>query len=107
MTLEPSYVSVVSLVRTMPTTRRMRTTLIHRMVPSLSDVLLWPEASCATVPPELRDIVIDGRTGKMHQFGEDKEAPDENATVPEVVTEVEVEVEVEVDVVVAVVVVVV
>eukprot|EP01043_Picozoa_sp_COSAG02_P104274 COSAG02_NODE_40265_length_407_cov_0.993506_1_plen_45_part_01 len=45
MTVDPSFMSVVSLMQTMPTTRRMRTTLIHRMVPSLSDVLLWPEAS--------------------------------------------------------------
>ena len=71
----------------MPTTRRMRTTLLHRMVPSLSDVLLWPEASSATVPPVLRDAVIDGRTGKMHEFRENRAQQTE--------TEVEVEVEVE------------
>ena len=73
----------------MPTTRRMRTTLLHRMVPSLSDVLLWPEASSATVPPVLRDAVIDGRTGKMHEFSENRAQQTE--------TEVEVEVEVEVE----------
>ncbi len=95
MTVDPSFMSVVSLMQTMPTTRRMRTTLIHRMVPSLSDVLLWPEASSATVPPALRDVVIDGRTGKMHEFGEDPEelTPTE-VSEPEVKVEVEVEIEV-------------
>ena len=82
--------SVVSLVGTMPTTRRMRTTLINRMVPSLSDVLLWPEASSALLPPVLRDVVIDdGRTGKMHPTAL-------TPNKPEMTVEVEVEVEVEV-----------
>ncbi len=97
MTVDPSYMSVVSLMQTMPTTRRMRTTLIRRMVPSLSDVLLWPEASSATVPPALRDVVIDGRTGKMHEFGEDPESVHEQSEQPEQLeTEMQVEVEVEV-----------
>ena len=91
MTANPTYMSVASLVRTMPTTRRMRTTLIHRMVPSLSDVLLWPEASCALLPPVLRDVVIDGRTKKTHQFREDPTAL--TPRKPEMTVEVEVQVE--------------
>ena len=78
--------SVVSLVGTMPTTRRMRTTLINRMVPSLSDVLLWPEASSALLPPVLRDVVIDGRTGKMHPTALTPNKPE--MTVEEVEVEV-------------------
>ena len=45
---------MVQLVRSMPTTRTMRLPLMQRMIPSLSDVVLWPEASAATEPPEPR-----------------------------------------------------
>ena len=49
-----AFVDVVQLVRSMPTTRTMRLPLMQRMIPSLSDVVLWPEASAATEPPEPR-----------------------------------------------------